>query len=115
MEYNIERFCKAGLRNLNGYVFDVETTNKALDNYINKPIVLINKGEPYLGDVKKTDKIVGYMTNHSSESIKCFLYEGFIDENFDPQKYVAALGVSVNDINPDTGLCIVDSVKKIAI
>ena len=45
MEYNIERFCKAGLRNLNGYVFDVETTNKALDNYINKPIVLINNGK----------------------------------------------------------------------
>lgn len=39
MDYRIKRLVKAEDRNVNGYIFDKETTNKALDAYIGRPIV----------------------------------------------------------------------------
>lgn len=114
MEYNIKRFCKAGERNVNGFIFDKESTDMALKNYINKPVILVKKDESYLGGIKETDKVVGYMTGYDDEHIKCFLYEGFIEDGFNPDEYKSLLGIDALHIS-ENNICITNKILKIAI
>lgn len=115
MEYNIKRYVKCNEQNVNGFTFEKESTNRALEAYINKPVILISKTEKPYGRIKRTDKIVGYLTGYDDEYLRCFIYEGFVsEEEFIAERYTALLTADASNIDKNN-ICEISEILKIAI
>lgn len=114
MKCKIKRLVRAGLKNETGKIFEVKSTNAALNEYIGKPIILINKGDDYLSHILPNDKVVGYFSDYNDSYIICELYKDMLPNDFYSTDYMASLSVTAEETDSPV-LYNITKIRKIVI
>lgn len=71
-EFKIKRFCEAGKKNANGYIFEVESTNKCIADFLGGDLVYVeNKYDSNGFALSKPVEKIGKLSGFDNEYFYC--------------------------------------------
>lgn len=71
-EFKIKRFCEAGKKNANGYIFEVESTNKCIADFLGEDLIYVeNKYDSNGFALSKPIEKIGKLSGFDNEYIYC--------------------------------------------
>lgn len=71
-EFKIKRFCEAGKKNANGYIFEVESTNRCISNFLGGDLIYVENEYDSNGfALSKPIEKIATLSSFDNEYIYC--------------------------------------------